>query len=67
MKELKTIKKYVEFSHKDGSKYYLEDYDDDGLHCNYTEVDKNRFWILHKVLRKDKDDWDELCRLYPLY
>lgn len=65
MKELKTIKKYTKFTHKEGSKYELEDYDDDGLHVNYTEIDKDGFSHYHKVLRKDKKEWDELCQLYP--
>jgi len=54
MRELKTIQRYTEFNHKEGSKYKLEDYDDDGIHMNYSELDKDGFSHNHKVLREDK-------------
>lgn len=65
MRELKTIQKYTEFNHKEGSRYELEDYDNDGIHMNYLELDKDGFGYNHKVLIEDKKEWDELCKLYP--
>lgn len=41
MKELKTIKKYTKFIHKEGSKYELEDYDDDELQETFCEFGIN--------------------------
>lgn len=66
MKKLTVTKKYTKFTHKIGSRYELEDYDDDGMHINYTEIDKEGFGHNHKVLIKDKKEWDVLINKYPI-
>jgi len=66
MKKLTVTKKYTNFTHKIGSRYELEDYDDDGIHINYTEIDKDGFGHNHKVLIKDKKEWDVLIDKYPI-
>lgn len=32
-----------------------------------TETDKDGFGHFHKVLIKDRKEWDDLCKLYPLH
>lgn len=66
MLELKITKSYVKYTHKEGSRYRLEDIDDDGIHISYTEIDKAGFGHYHKVHKGDRKEWDELCKLYPL-
>ena len=38
----------------------------DGIHINYTEIDKNGYGKNHKVLIKDREFWHELCQKYPI-
>ncbi len=64
-KELIIIKKYITFTHNKGSKYELDEYDDDGIHVIYKETKKDGFSVFHKTLKRDKKEWDELCELYP--
>lgn len=66
MKELVVTKKYKKFVHSEGSRYELEDYDDDGIHINYTEIDKDGYGKNHKVSIKDRESWHELCQKYPI-
>jgi hypothetical protein len=66
MKKLTVTKKYTKFTHRTDSRYELDDYDDDGIHVNYTEIDKDGFGQRHKVLIKDKKEWDFLCEKYPI-
>jgi hypothetical protein len=65
MKTLVTTKKYKKFTHQEGSRYELEEYDDDGIHINYSELDIKGFVKWHKVKIADKKQWDELVQKYP--
>lgn len=67
MKGLKITENLVEFTHKTGSRYVFEDYDDNGLTVNYLEIDKDGFGHYHKVLLEDVKDWNSLCKTYPLF
>jgi len=65
MKELKIIKKYTKFTHKEGSTYNLEEYGHDKYHGVYKEINEEGWDIFHIVSWDDRKEWDELCELYP--
>ena len=67
MRELITVKSYEEFVHRPGSRYEITDYSDDGMHMTYTEIDKNGFGHHHQVRIKEREEWDKLCEMYPMY